>query len=161
MCCLVRLSAGRRSEIFPSPPPPPNFLISEVHIGTVYDLPWPQPPTPWRMVVQDAGTLFADGFLDDAYDDADDVASAYNFEYYYGAFLNTSFNAVEGDYTASVHLFGGSDAAWSLVVTISGEVVLFEEGDLTRSSPTSADFTVSWTDFDSTCWDELTEGFAR
>ncbi|CAM9172021.1 unnamed protein product [Ectocarpus sp. 8 AP-2014] len=107
----------------------------------------------------DAGTLYADNNFDDAVDDVDDadVASAYNAEYYGAGFLNASFNAVEGDYIASVHLFDGSDAAWSLIATISGEVVLFEEGDLTRASPTSADITVSWTDFDSTCWDELLE----
>lgn len=108
-------------------------------------------------MLQDAGTLHADGYLNDADDDADDVSSAYNFEYYGAGYLNASFNAVEGDYIASVQLFGGSDAAWNLTVIISGEVALFEEGDLTRSSPTSADFTVSWTDFDSTCWDELLE----
>lgn len=62
---------------------------------------------------------------------------------------------MEGDYIASVHLFDGSDAAWSLTATISGEVVLFEDGELTHASPTSADITVSWTDFDFTCWDEL------
>lgn len=126
-------------------------------MGTVYDISWPEPPTTWRMNVQDAGTLYADRYLLDADDDADDVASAYNFEYYFAGFLNASFNPVEGDYIASVHLFGGSDSAWDLSVIISGQVALSEKGDLTRSSPTSADFTLSWTDFDTTCWDELLE----
>ncbi|CAN0246475.1 unnamed protein product [Pylaiella littoralis] len=89
------------------------------------------------------------GFLDN-----DDMSGFGPENYIIDSGLDPVASQVLGEYEASVKLYSGDvDAAtetWRLTARVSGEVAWMEEGDFI-SSYTSDTFTVSLTDYDSSC----------
>ena len=99
-----------------------------------------------RIIPQDAGYLWADGSLGDG-------TGLGQLEFYTASKISSTdagrYTPMLGDYIASVHLFDGSSGSWRLTANVSGETIWTEEGQVTQSSRSSADFTVSLTEFTS------------
>ncbi len=108
------------------------------------------------LILQDVGTL-----------DNDDMAGYGPENYVLSSGLDTGVSPVLGDYIASVNLYSnwnwnlssgsgvnlssGSGVSWRLTARVSGDVVWVEEGDLASSGDSSADFTVSLTEYAPGC----------
>ncbi|CAN0308354.1 unnamed protein product, partial [Ectocarpus sp. 6 AP-2014] len=100
----------------------------------------------YRNYLGDVGTL-----------DNDDVDGYGPENYVLYSGLDTGVSSVLGDYVAYVNLFSyvnlssGSGVSWRLTARVSGDVVWIEEGDLASSGDSSADFTVSLTEYAPGC----------